>query len=59
MEKHEVKQCRLHPHEWLVEHIDNDGAVHMARFSGPQAEKRARQYARAMNQPLVFGCATP
>ena len=33
---------------WMVEAIDmpNDGNIYQAIFAGPEAEKRAREYAR-------------
>lgn len=48
---YEALPCRIYSGEWLVEGIDHDadGSVRMARFSGPEAESRARNYAEWMN----------
>lgn len=35
---------------WNVEQFDNDGACYMATFTGPDAEKRAREYAEWIEQ---------
>ncbi len=37
--------------EWRVEGIDydNDGQIYLTIFSGPQAKKRAKDYARWVN----------
>ena len=32
--------------EWRVEYFDDDGACYVTVFSGPQAERRARDYLR-------------
>ena len=32
--------------DWTVEAIGSDGEIYKADFSGPDAEKRAREYAR-------------
>lgn len=42
------------PDEYRVEGIDylNEGQVYTAIFSGPEAEKRAREYADHLNNPL-------
>lgn len=45
----EVKECSLHPSEWIVEDIGGEGEVYMTRFSGPDSENRARDYAEFMN----------
>lgn len=44
---HEVIQSDYTPDDWLVEAIDceGDGQVFVARFIGPLAEQRAREYA--------------
>ena len=42
------------PDEYRVEGIDHDreGVVYVAIFSGPEAEQRAREYARLKNSAL-------
>lgn len=49
---YEALECELHPGEWVVEafDMDGDGDCYMARFSGPQSEQRAREYAEWKNQ---------
>ncbi len=46
--EYEVVGPRKGESEWRVEAIDyeNDGEVYLAIFSGPGAEKRAKEYAR-------------
>lgn len=43
----EVAQARDAIAEWIVEAIDevNGGEVYMTRFSGPDANQRAQEYA--------------
>lgn len=43
---YEVAEDRDYAGTWRVEAIDrNDGDIYVAIFSGPEAEKRAREYA--------------
>lgn len=49
-EPYEVARNASDPECWNVERVlDDDGAVEMAVFSGPNAEDRARGYALWMN----------
>jgi hypothetical protein len=34
--------------EWLVSYQDDDGAIYLTVFSGPEAEQRARDYFEAL-----------
>jgi len=45
--EHEVKKSKYAPDEWVVEAIDyaGEGVIRSALFSGPDAEKLAREYA--------------
>jgi len=47
----EVVKVRGATDEWAVEFINHhgDGEIYAARFLGPQAESRAREYAEWMN----------
>ena len=38
---------RLDPRDWRVEAFDEDGGCEIAVFSGPNAEGRARRFAKA------------
>ena len=46
---YEVAQSHGVQDEWRVEAVDDDGAIHVTLFSGPQAQPRAREYARWKN----------
>ncbi len=43
----EIVQDKLDPNSWRVEKLDadGDGGVHVTIFSGPDARKRADEYA--------------
>lgn len=41
-----VEQCNDDPTSWTVEAIGPDGEIYQAIFAGPEAEKRAQEYAR-------------
>jgi len=41
----EVEESRGYPQHWHVESIQADGSVLVAVFSGPDAQKRADEYA--------------
>jgi hypothetical protein len=53
---------------WRVEAFDDDGVCHLTVFHGPDSERRAKDYAEAMNarlapraaliDDLVFSCDT-
>jgi hypothetical protein len=45
----EIVERKDTPNAWGVEAIDynNDGAIYMAVFSGPDAKERALEYARS------------
>lgn len=47
----EVARARDEVDEWIVEAIDevNGGEIYMARFSGPDAQLRATEYAAWKN----------
>lgn len=49
--RYEAAPCKLFDGEWIVEaiNLDGDGEVYAARFSGPLAEDRAREYAAWKN----------
>ena len=51
--KHELVATEGNRSEWRVEAIDEDGAVRVALFSGPDAEERASEYARWKNRPSL------
>ena len=40
-----VFACRVIRDEWRVERIEDDGSIEVTIFSGPMAERRAREYA--------------
>ena len=46
--EYEVARSTQDPDEWRVEAIDYDdeGQVYVAIFAGPEAEDRAREYAK-------------
>jgi hypothetical protein len=39
--------------EWVVEYFDADGAPYTTIFAGPEAERRARDYFRALRSGAV------
>jgi hypothetical protein len=39
----------MHPDEFVAEAIGKDGEVYVVRFSGPNAESRANEYAAWKN----------
>lgn len=51
--EHEVAPCQQHIDEWIVEAVDHpgEGGIFAARFSGPAAEERAREYAAWVSAP--------
>lgn len=49
-----VYESRIAPGEWGVEGIDDDGGVVMATFSGPDAQRRAVEYAEAKFSSAVM-----
>lgn len=42
----EIERCVNDASSWTVEAIGSDGEIYQAIFAGPEAEKRAREYAR-------------
>ena len=49
--RYEVALCKLFSGEWVVEaiNLDGEGECYGARFSGPLAEDRAKEYAAWKN----------
>ena len=47
--------------EWLVSYQDDDGAIYLTVFSGPEAQQRARDYFAALKggASRPFGLARP
>lgn len=50
-DQHIIRQVSVEQHvadasAWVVEAIGSDGEIYKADFSGPDAERRAREYAR-------------
>ena len=45
LEPAKVFEDRVSPGDWRVEWIDDDGAIEVAIFSGPNARDRALRYA--------------
>ena len=43
--RYQVVQSLLYPETWHAEAIDELGRVFVTAFSGPEAERRAREYA--------------
>jgi hypothetical protein len=43
--RYEIIESSQHPGHWHVEAIDEEGRVFVAVFSGPDAQKRAAEYA--------------
>ena len=39
--------------EWRVEYFDDDGGCYVTLFAGPEAERRARDYADALRAGVV------
>jgi hypothetical protein len=39
--------------EWRVEYFDDDGGCYVTIFTGPEAEKRARDYAAALRAGVL------
>ena len=52
----EVVKDKLHPHDWRVETVrdDSEGECYVAIFTGPDAERRAREYAAWKNQGAAY-----
>lgn len=48
--KYELVESRDFPGHWHVEHIDEEGRVYVAVFSGPGAKERAAEYADWKNK---------
>lgn len=48
---YEVNECRKFKYEWLATFIDmeSEGECYMVRFTGPDAQKRAEEYAAWKN----------
>ncbi len=46
---YEVAESTLYPDHWHVEAVGEDGQVYVAVFSGPEAAKRAAEYAEWKN----------
>lgn len=42
----DIERWKADPSAWTVEAIGDDGEIYQAIFAGPDAEKRAREYAR-------------
>ncbi|KKN68705.1 hypothetical protein LCGC14_0448960 [marine sediment metagenome] len=51
MLKYEVTEDKLYPGDWRAEATDyeSEGECYVVIFAGPQAEKRAREYAEFKN----------
>jgi hypothetical protein len=43
--EYEAFQDRQHPEDWRVETTDEDGGCYVNIFSGPEARRRAEEYA--------------
>jgi hypothetical protein len=43
--EYEVFEDKRQPHDWRVEAFDDDGGCYVAIFSGPDAKRRAQEYA--------------
>jgi hypothetical protein len=43
-----VFEDRQREGDWRVEYFDEDGGCYVAIFGGPEAERRARDYANAL-----------
>lgn len=39
--------------EWTVEYFDDDGGCYVTVFAGPEAERRARDYAGALKAGVL------
>ena len=50
--QYEVVESQPYPGIWHVEGIDEEGRVFVTAFSGPEAEKRAREYAQWKNSSV-------
>jgi hypothetical protein len=48
-----VFQDRKQAGEWRVEYFDEDGGCYVTLFVGPEAERRARDYADALRAGVV------
>lgn len=46
----ELLEDKVHPDDWRVEQIHQDGTVDVAIFSGANAEVRATEYHRYMSR---------
>jgi hypothetical protein len=48
--------------EWRVEYFDDDGGCYVAVFAGPEAQRRAQDYADALKAGVLtlvtVGCAS-
>ncbi len=49
---YEVQECKFYPGEWIAETIDyeDEGNCYMARFTGQNAEERAKEYGDFKNR---------
>jgi hypothetical protein len=47
----DVRQNYANSDEWNVEQFDTDGTCYMAIFIGPNAKRRAEEYAGWRNRP--------
>jgi hypothetical protein len=47
--KYEIVESSAEPGHWYVESINEDGSVYVVVFSGPEAQKRAAEYAEWKN----------
>jgi hypothetical protein len=56
-----VFEDRREAGDWRVEYFDDDGGCYVTVFAGPEAERRARDYADALKagvlKPITVGPA--
>jgi hypothetical protein len=56
-----VFEDRREAGDWRVEYFDDDGGCYVTVFAGPEAERRAREYADALKagvlKPITVGSA--
>jgi hypothetical protein len=48
-----VFEDRREPGDWHVEYFDDDGGCFVTVFAGPEAERRARDYADALKAGVL------